>query len=245
QTYAAVADELTDLIGTAQQRLAGTGDQLIEFNATPHTRASVPALGAGTPVADANPVTAHGFVLDNGIVRVVLDRQGLLESVYDKVADREVMAPGARGNQLALHPDLTNPWDAWDVDSFYRNTVTDIVDVDELALVDEGPDHATILVRRSFGSSTVRQLLTLRAGERQLEIDTEIDWHETEKFLKLTFPLDLHTDRFAAETQFGHIYRNAHANTSWDAAKFEVCAHRWIRLAEPDYGVALVNDATY
>lgn len=33
--------------------------------------------------------------------------------------------------------------------------------------------------------------------------------------------------------------------TSWDAAKFEVCAHKWADYAEPDYGVALINDCKY
>src|SRR5690606_24311133 len=37
-----------------------------------------------------------------------------------------------------------------------------------------------------------------------------------------------------------------HANTSWDAARFEVCAHRYLRVAEGDgFGVAVVNSATY
>ena len=98
---------------------------------------------------------------------------------------------------------------------------------------------------REFGSSTVKQWLTLRAGARRIEIETEVDWHETEKFLKLAFPLDVQADRSTSETQFGHLHRPTHANTSWDAAKFEICAHRWVHVGEPGYGVALTNDSTY
>ncbi len=76
-------------------------------------------------------------------------------------------------------------------------------------------------------------------------VDTEVDWHETEKFLKLAFPLDLHADRYASETQFGHYFRPTHTNTSWEAAKFEACNHRFVHLQEPDWGVAVVNDGTY
>ncbi|HET6866960.1 MAG TPA: glycoside hydrolase family 38 C-terminal domain-containing protein, partial [Solirubrobacteraceae bacterium] len=36
-----------------------------------------------------------------------------------------------------------------------------------------------------------------------------------------------------------------HTNASWDAAKFEICAHRWVHVGEPGYGAALVNDGTY
>jgi len=66
-----------------------------------------------------------------------------------------------------------------------------------------------------------------------------------EKFLTAAFPLDLHAERYAAETQFGHLYRPTHTNTSWEAAKFETCAHRFVHLEEPGWGVAIVNDSTY
>jgi alpha-mannosidase len=78
-----------------------------------------------------------------------------------------------------------------------------------------------------------------------LDIDTEVDWHETEKFLKLAFPLDVHADRYASETQFGHLFRPTHTNTSWEAAKFEACNHRFVHFEEPGWGVALVSASTY
>lgn len=98
---------------------------------------------------------------------------------------------------------------------------------------------------RTFGDSRVTQVLSLPPGEKRLVVDTEVDWHETEKFLKLAFPLDLHADRYASETQFGHFFRPTHTNTSWEAAKFEACNHRFVHLQEPDWGVAVVNDGTY
>jgi alpha-mannosidase len=52
-------------------------------------------------------------------------------------------------------------------------------------------------------------------------------------------------DRSAAETQFGHVFRPTHSNTSWEAAKFEICAHRFLHVGEPGWGAALVNDSTY
>ena len=39
--------------------------------------------------------------------------------------------------------------------------------------------------------------------------------------------------------------RPTHASSPWDAAKFEVCAHRWAHVGEPGYGVAVANDSTY
>lgn len=36
-------------------------------------------------------------------------------------------------------------------------------------------------------------------------------------------PLDIHNDNATYETQFGFVQRPTHKNTTWDAAKFEVC----------------------
>ncbi|WP_282687991.1 MULTISPECIES: glycoside hydrolase family 38 C-terminal domain-containing protein [unclassified Streptomyces] len=212
-----------------------------------------PGLGAGLLDGAAVPeraVTAKasdsgGLVLDNGLLRVAVDRDGLVSSVHDLVAGREVLVPGARANLLQLHPDHPNHWDAWDIDRHYRNTRTDLTAADSVSLVEEGPLRAAVRVVRSFGKSTVVQELRLAAGARQLDIDTEVDWQESEKVLKAAFPLDVHAERSTAEIQFGHVHRATHDNTSWDAARFEICAHRWLRVAEPGYGAALLNDSTY
>ncbi|MEO3870251.1 glycoside hydrolase family 38 C-terminal domain-containing protein [Nonomuraea sp. B12E4] len=242
KTYAAVAEELTAIIEAAQRALAGEGTGTLVFNAAPHTRHGVAAGAAAPasaePAAAARPRAEGGYVLDNGVLRVEIDTRGLVVSACDLAAGREAVAPGRAANLLQLHPDLPNKWDAWDVDEFYRATATDLTEADEVSL-----DGGSVRVTRSFGSSRVRQLLTLSG--RRLDIETEVDWHETEKFLKLAFPLDVHADRYASESQYGHVFRATHTNTSWEAAKFEACNHRFVHVGEPGWGVALVNDSTY
>lgn len=85
----------------------------------------------------------------------------------------------------------------------------------------------------------------LSAGTKRLDIRTAVDWRESEKVLKAGFGLDVHAERESAEIQFGHVQRPTHTNTSWDAARFEVYAHRWVHVGEPGYGVALLTDSTY
>ncbi|MGH3382833.1 MAG: alpha-mannosidase [Actinoallomurus sp.] len=203
-------------------------------------------LGAGAAPEPVRVVTSsQGSTVENGLVTVRIDADGLLASVFDVAAGREVFAPGARGNLLQLHTDLPNHWDAWDIDRHYRHRHTDLTAADAVTVVDEGPLVASVRVERSFGESRIVQTISVQTGSPAVRIDTEIDWHEREKILKAAFPLDVHADRTAAEIQFGHVYRPTHTNTSWDAARFETSCHRWIHLAEPGYGVALVNDATY
>ncbi|MFE3763058.1 alpha-mannosidase [Streptomyces sp. NPDC059104] len=249
-TYAKVREELHGIVLAAQLALAGEGAAELVFNCAPHARRGIPAGGAGVPLREGRPVTVEerpdgGHVLANGRLRVRIDGRGLIVSAYDLEADREAVAPGRTANLLQIHPDFPNMWDAWDIDAFYRNSVTDLVEVDAPPLAEAGPDAVTVRVRRSFGRSSVVQSITLRAGAKTVDMVTEVDWHETEKFLKAAFPLDVKAERSASETQFGHVYRATHTNTSWEAAKFEICAHRWIHVAEPGWGAAVLNDSTY
>ena len=247
QTYADIAGELNGIIDGAQRALAGPPDAdggTVVFNSAPHGRAGVPALGGavrgGRPAA-VRPVPADGgLVLDNGLVRIVIDDRGLVTSAYDLAAGREAVAPGAAANLLQLHQDFPNKWDAWDIDAFYRNTVRDLTGADEVAAAGDA-----VRVVRTFGDSRIEQTLSLEEGSYRLDIDTVVDWQEREKLLKAAFPLDLRAAHTSAEIPFGHIERPTHTNTSWDAAKFEVCAHRFLHVGERDWGAALVNDSSY
>ncbi|MFN4001247.1 alpha-mannosidase [Microcella sp.] len=250
QRHAAVTETLEGIIADAIAALAGQGGEHdLLVNASPFAREGVPALGAATLVASHPAVTATegadgATVLDNGIIRAVVDARGHVTSLIAHADGREAIPAGQPANVLRLHRDLPNLWDAWDLDQHYQRTVTELLEVDERHVRTVG-DTATVITVRRVGDSLIEQRLTLRAGESALEIENRIDWREREKILKLAVPLDVHADRIAAETQFGHLYRPTHTNTSWDAARFEACQHRFVHLGEPGYGVAIANDSTY
>ncbi len=243
RNYAAVARELEEIIADSLRAIAGTGENRLSVNAAPHARAGAPALGAAPaslpravpPVADGD-----GWVLDNGIVRARIDGRGLVTSLIDITSGREAVAPGAVAGLPQLHRDTPTQWDAWDIDAHYRHHVTDLDGVESIEV-----DHDVIVVSRAFGSSRLVERIRLEEGSRVVSFDLDLDWHEKQKLLKFAFPLDIHTHTATSEIQFGHIERPIHTNTSWDAARFETVAHRWVRVAEPDFGVAIVNDSTY
>ncbi|EST35205.1 alpha-mannosidase [Streptomyces roseochromogenus] len=255
--YTRVAGELRDLTGEAIAALGSGGPRV--FNTSPRDRAEVvrtpegtpvyvqvPANGSAplTPAEPPHPVTVSGRTLDNGIVRVQVADDGTLSSVYDLRSGREVLA--GQGNLLRLHTDLPNCWDAWDIDKHYRNRYTDLLESDSVTVAEQDPLVGAIRVIRSFGKgSRITQTITVRAGSARIDVETDIDWHETEKILKAGFPVDLRAPHSSAEIQFGHVQRPTHTNTSWEAARFEVSGHRWVHIAEPGYGVAVLNDSTY
>ncbi|WP_326784823.1 alpha-mannosidase [Streptomyces sp. NBC_00151] len=254
ETYARVLAELEEITAEAVRAL-GSGSPAV-LNASPYERTevvgdalvTVPGLGGAAVSTGPGPTVRaeHDdgvIVLENDRLRVRIDADGLLTSVRDLAHGREVLC--GPGNLLQLHPDHPNAWDAWDIDRHYRRTHTDLTSAESVELVESGPLRATVRVTRVFGSSRITQEIRLTAASRRLDIVTDVDWQESEKVLKAAFPLDVQAERSAAEIQFGHVHRPTHANTGWDAARFEICAHRWLRVAEDSYGVALLNDSTY
>ncbi len=265
ETYAQVLAELDDLTAEAARAL-GPGEPAV-LNSSPYARSEVVDTADGPvhvhvqglatkslAVAAAHTrdsglsaeETDEGIILGNEHLSVTVDRDGLLTSVRDLDAGgREVLAPGTRGNLLQLHPDHPNEYDAWDIDKHYRRKHTDLTAAESVELVESGPLRAVVRVVRAFGKSRITQELRLSTGSRRLDVVCDVDWQESEKVLKAAFPLDVQAERSAAEIQFGHVHRPTHTNTGWDAARFEICAHRWLRVAEEGYGVAVLNDSTY
>ena len=235
------------MIADALTLLVGPGDRELAANAGPYAVDGVPGLGVATApdrVVSGNEGYSDVFrsrALATDELRVVVDERGLITSIYDKLAERELVPPGGAANLLQLHRDTPTYWDAWDIDRHYRRHAVDLVEGEVTTDSDGGTDGVRIV--RHVGGSTITQIVALRG--RTIEIDTHVEWHERQKLLKLAFPLDVHADRAASEIQFGHLHRPTHANTSWDAARFETCAHRWVHVGEPGYGVAVANDATY
>jgi len=193
------------------------------------------------------PVKANagrtGITIENGLLRIKINTRGLLTSVFDLAAKREALA--GPGNEFHLHEDIPNNWDAWDVDVFYKEKCRLLDEVAELELAESGPLRAVVRLVRVFGKSRLEQKIIVNAGSRRIDFVTEVDWQENQKFLKVAFPAQIRAMNATYEIQYGHVERPTHSNTSWDMARFEVCAQKWADLSEPGYGVALLNDCKY
>lgn len=245
RNYAEVAVVLEKIITDAIAAIAGEGDDVVTFNASPFDRNGVTALSAAveTPIIESTVLkSADGFTLQNSAVRVIVDANGLIVSMVDRITERETIPAGEKANLFQLFRDTPNQWDAWDIDESYKHSGRALTEADSVTIGDDG---RSVHILRSFGASTLEQTLSLTGESSALEINVVVDWHETQKLLKLAFPMDVHADRAASEVQFGHVYRPTHANTSWDAARFETSAHRWVHIGEPGFGVAIANDASY
>jgi alpha-mannosidase len=146
-----------------------------------------------------------------------------------------------------LYEDRPRWWDAWDLDPEYERTASPVEGpAESWRVVERGPLRAAIEVVRPIGqASRLTQRFVLDAGSPRLDIQTRIEWHEEHRLLRALFPVGVHAAHVTCETQFGYMERPTHRNTSWEQARFEFCAHRWIDLSEPGFGVALLNDCKY
>ncbi|HXA30477.1 MAG TPA: glycoside hydrolase family 38 C-terminal domain-containing protein [Candidatus Angelobacter sp.] len=253
-----------DAIDTAVQAIAarvdttGMARPVVVFNAASASRAEmveidgnlhaveVPAIGyaaidAAARHAHADRVAVGGNSMENGLLRITWDGDGLLTSIHDKQAAREVIADGARANLLQVFRDHPTDYDAWEVDADDLRTPTDITACDRIEVIERGPARAAVRVTRSHGASTYTQTIALHAGSRRVDFHTRVDWQESHRLLKVAFPVAVRAEEARYDTGFGSVARPTHENTTWDAARFEVPAHRWADLSQADHGVALLN----
>lgn len=63
--------------------------------------------------------------------------------------------------------------------------------------------------------------------------------------LKAHFPVDIFYNDATYDIQYGNVRRATHRNTTWDIARFEVCAHKWADVSEAGYGFSVMNDCKY
>jgi alpha-mannosidase len=173
------------------------------------------------------------------------DERGLLTSIWDKVAAREVLATARLGNLLQLHDDNPARWDAWDLDIEYLEHKVDLVELSGQQVEISGGLRGAVRFIREFGRSHFSQLMVLDAGSRVIRFECDVDWQEEHKMLKVAFPVAVCSPQATYEIQFGHLERATSADTPRDKARFEVCGHRWADLGEAGYGVALLNDCKY
>jgi alpha-mannosidase len=245
--YAQIEADLEPVIAGAVAALGAEGEGGF-VNSGPYEVDGVPAFGVGPRQVDGAvsvEQSENSITVANDAVVLVLDADGLITSLVDKATGRETVPPGEKGGLLQVFTDTPRQYDAWDVDIEYRRSGRDLVAADDVKVVEDGGDRAVVRVARTFNNSVIVQTFTLEAGRGAVDIETTVDWHERQHMLKFAFPVDVHTASARSEIQFGHIDRPTHTNTSWDEARFETCAHRWVHVAEAGWGLGVANDATY
>lgn len=188
------------------------------------------------------------FVLENKRLKVRVEA-GTIASLYDKYDRREIIPEGQRANQFVIFDDKPLYWQAWDVEVYHLDTRKELQSSETQVHEEETHRVSVITKTKISDKSHISTIISLSAAVNELqsyvEVQSTVEWHETMKFLKVEFPVDIRNTEASYETAFGIVRRPTHYNTSWDMAKFEVCCHKFADLSEHGYGVSILNDSKY
>jgi alpha-mannosidase len=201
--------------------------------------------------SDSKPAARVAWKMTNRQVetpqqRVRFDSRGQISSLYDKTLRRELIAEGARANQLQAFKDTPKQWEAWDIDSDYPTRAIDLLKLERMRIVEQGPLRATIRIElRSENKSRISQEIQFYHKSRRIDFQTSIHWREHQTLLKVAFPLRVKSHMPTYEIQFGAIQRTSKPTDSRHKAKFEVPAQQWADLSEAKFGVSLLNNCKY
>lgn len=201
-------------------------------------------------VASVRQLEDGAFSLENSKLRVKVS-EGVITSLYDKDARRDVIPKGGKANQLVVFDDKPLYWQAWDVEVFHLNSRKELKATSSTSITEDSPFRVAVTTTTKISDkSWIKTTIALSAltDDNQtsyVESEAEVEWHETMKFLKVEFPTTIKNTEASYETQFGMVKRPTHYNTDWDMAKFEVCCHKWADLSEHGYGVSVLNDSKY
>ena len=219
---------------------------MVEHQGRRYWAEDIPAMGWKVLTPEDAPcgVQAGERFLENSRYRLELDESGGISSLFDKAAKRELCRPGRRLNELLVYEDFPRDYDAWELSAYYKDKHWEADPPVSWEICSEGV-RTGIRTVRHYGRSVITQTVFLYGRLPRIDFETEVEWHQRHQLLKAVFPLDIHAAQAAYEIQFGHVLRPTHSNTSWDAARFEVCAHKWADVSENGYGVSLLNDCKY
>ncbi|MFZ8920944.1 MAG: glycoside hydrolase family 38 C-terminal domain-containing protein, partial [bacterium] len=146
---------------------------------------------------------------------------------------------------LTLYEDRPHNWDAWEIDISYEDMAVETGQGESWQSLGAGPVSQSLRFQLKIGNSRIDQKVSLRTNSKALEFDTSVDWQECHRMLRTSFPVNVQTDSATCDIQYGHVQRPTHRNTTWDMARFEVAAQKYVDLSDQQKGVALLNDCKY
>jgi len=226
-------------------------DGVVDVDGVPE-RVIVPAMSivelGRARRSPANPVRCGlgtdgtSLVVENGLVRVTFADDGGIVSLVHVGSGREFVRPGSRIG-LTIRRDTPAEYDAWDIDMADADAPATSIGAESPPRIESVDERRVVVVCEfAHGSSRFRMRWSVVADSARVDVAMDADWHEVEKRVQLIAPIDVMAREAVCGTQFGHVRRARHGNTSWDVARFETCAHRYVVVGEPGASMAIVAD---
>ena len=192
---------------------------------------------------------ADGNTLKTPFYTVVFDENGYIASLTDDRVSggREVRkAGGAPLGTLWFGEDFPTTYDNWEIEDDVFLKLKPVTSLVKRETVSDGAVEYRIRSEYKIGRKSTAVIDTVfYAKNPRIDYELKLDWHERHHLLKAGFDVNIRSAFFKNEIQFGHVDRPTTRNTSLEAAKYEVCNHKWSDISETRYGVAILNNCKY
>jgi alpha-mannosidase len=170
--------------------------------------------------------------LSNGLVDVEIDAgTGAVIGFNDGVGRQWLDAEGLRPVVLE---DLSDTWSHGVIRYESQEEPCEFLGA---TAVEDGPVRATVRLTFRWQNSLIYQDLYLLAGEPGLGVRLLVDWHETQRLLKLVVPVAGAGPAAWVALPYGAISRPSNGR--------EEVMQRWLDVEAQDGGLACITDVTY
>jgi alpha-mannosidase len=188
---------------------------------------------------------SNAFTLGNESLRVAIDKStGCITAISDKHSGFETLAKGACGNQLQFFKDTPKDYDAWNIDPGTLDVApTTIAKADSVESITDASGQSAIRVTSHWQNSKFVQTVSLKGD--LVDVENDIDWHETHILLKAAFPVSATSPFATYEIPYGTIERPTTRDNSWEKAQFEVPAQQWADLGNGKHGLSVLNESKF
>ena len=239
--------QVTDAHGNRvpSQLVEEQGNAVLLFQATlPSSGLAVYSLKPASRPSNLKPQPSNLKSIENSVYRLRFNEYGDIVSLFDKRANKELVADGQQICLAVFNDCPSYNWPAWEI--LKRTLDKAPVPVRDQAgvTIEQGTLRKTIVVRKKYGKSDIVQRIHLYEGEQAARIDfeNEVDWRSSNALLKAVFPLSIRNEKATYDIGLGSVQRGNNKDN-----QFEVYAHRWTDLtdASGNYGVTIMNDSRY
>jgi alpha-mannosidase len=148
-------------------------------------------------------------------------------------------------NKLKFYKDNPGVYDAWDILPNYTDREIELKVISPLEVIEQNSEVLSFACTLATEKSTWKRIVRLFRQSRGIEVENIVNWNEKHVLAKAQFDCNILTRKAICDTSAGFVERETHRNTTWQQARFEVCHHKWVDMAETDGGIALINDSKY
>lgn len=194
-------------------------------------------------VESSDAAEEEKIVFANAFYRAEIDRGGRILSLTDSGSGYEYAKEPL--NDWKLYRDVNVDYDAWELGRMYEQAAEEL-NGGRISRTERKPDGSLIVtVERRERYFTVRQKIILNMDSPRIDFETEIDWRERHRILKVDFPTTVYTKEVLEEIQFGYIKRPTHRSRRYEQDLYETCHHKYAALTDGENGFAVLNDCKF